>query len=412
MRDRAEVKSRMRGKNNMKRRLQFRFVFWAVLALVSLQLLIVAFSITRSYRQMTLKADRIIILTGTSPDAPEAANARYFTVTYRLEDRSFDADLTHTALVTPAAAVECAKSVIDGKKDSGYLGDYRYLVRREKGRIRITFLSRVTALEAFRSNAEILVLFSAGGIAVMTVILIGVSGKVVSPLVKNHRKQKEFITSASHELKTPLTVIHADAQLLESEIGENQWLSDIMSQTRHLTEMTRRLVYLARAEEQEGYFVKIQFPVGDVAEEVAGSYRSVAQNSGKKYEVHIQQGLSYCGDERGIRELMTVLLDNAFKYAPAEGNVEVTLKSQGHGVCFMVENTVSQVNIKQLESFTERFYRADNSRQTEGFGIGLSVARAVAEAHRGRLTVELVKEDRLRVTAYFAQGYLFRSESK
>lgn len=105
-------------------------------------------------------------------------------------------------------------------------------------------------MEAFRNNTETLILVSVGGIAVMAIVLTILSAKVVSPLVKNHQRQKEFITSASHELKTPLTVIHADAQLLESEIGENEWLSDIIKQTTNMTEMTHKLVCLARAEEQ------------------------------------------------------------------------------------------------------------------------------------------------------------------
>lgn len=116
-------------------------------------------------------------------------------------------------------------------------------------------------MEAFRNNTETLILVSVGGIAVMAIVLTILSAKVVfPPLVKNHQRQKEFITSASHELKTPLTVIHADAQLLESEIGENEWLSDIIKQTTNMTEMTHKLVCLARAEEQGNHFVKIEFP--------------------------------------------------------------------------------------------------------------------------------------------------------
>lgn len=386
-------------KKSIKRRLQFRFVLLSVTALVALQTVIVVFSIGRSYQQITVKADRIIKLTDTSPESPEVEDARYFSVIYSFENKSFETDLTHTSLVTHMAAMEYAKKVIDKKSDKGYIENYRYLVRREKGRIHITFLARSIAMESFQSNSKALILISVAGIAVMTVILIAVSGKIVAPIVKNRQKQKEFITSASHELKTPLTVIHADAQLLESEIGENEWLSDIIKQAKHMTEMTHRLVYLARAEEQDEHFVKIDFPISDMAEDIAESYRSVAQSNGKNYELDIQRGLTYRGDEKAIRELMSALIDNAFKYSTDGGTVKVNLAAEGHGVRFFIENTVSKIDPTQLGDFAERFYRTDTSDKIKGFGIGLSIARVVTEAHKGKLIMELPQENRIKITA-------------
>ncbi len=385
-------------KLHMKRRLQIQFILLSVAALVLLQAFIVAFSIFKSYQQMTVNADRIILLADTSPHSSEIGDVRYFRVSYSLEDKTFETDLTHTSLVTPSAAMKYAKEVIDNQSDRGYVQHYRYLVHRGQDGIHVTFLSRYEAIEAFRNNAETLILVSIGGIAVMAAVLAVVSAKVVIPLVKNRQKQKEFITSASHELKTPLTVIHADAQLLESEIGENEWLSDIVKQTTSMTEMTNRLVYLARAEEQDNHFVKINFPISDVAEDVTDSYRSVAQNCGKSYTAKIQAGLSYCGDEKAIRELMTALLDNAFKYSTEGGNIIAKLSAEG-GIRFTVENTVSKMDPKQLENFTERFYRTDASDKIKGFGIGLSFAQVVAGAHKGKLTVTLPKEDMIQISA-------------
>ncbi|MGN1110900.1 MAG: sensor histidine kinase [Oscillospiraceae bacterium] len=384
---------------SMKKRLQLRFVLISTAALLVLQSLIVGFSIGRNYQQITIQSDRLIILASTSPESLEKADARYFSVTYNFRNKTFEADLSHIALVTRSQAGDYAKKVIDSKSDKGYIDDFRYLVRRDKDNIQITFLSRAIALEYFRSNSATLIVISLIGIAIMTAVVVAVSGKVVEPISKNRQKQKEFITSASHELKTPLTVIHADAQLLESDIGENEWLSDIIKQTNYMTEMTNRLVYLSRAEEQDGSYVKIEFPISDLADEIAQSYRAVAQNSGRNYSVNIQRNISYCGDEKAIRELMTALLDNAFKYSAADGTITVNLANEGRGVRFSVENTVSPINPEQLASFTERFYRSDTSDKVKGFGIGLSIAKAVAEAHKGKLTVELPKENVIRISA-------------
>ena len=376
-------------KSSVKRRLQIRFVLLALAALVILQGLIVAFSIFRNYQQITGKADYIIRLTSTAPDSPEAAGSRYFIVDYFPADKSFSVDCTHTTLIKEKSAMKYARMVLDGGSDKGFVDIYRYNVQHENDRVHMVFLSRSAPLEAFHSNTETLIIISVAGVLVMAVFLIIVSGRVVQPIVKNREKQKEFITSASHELKTPLTVILADAQLLESDIGENEWLTDIMKQTSRMTEMTHRLVYLSRTEEQDGNFVKREFPVSDLAEEIAQSYRAVANNSGREYSVDVQKGITYCGDEKAIRELMTALLDNAFKYGTPGGQVGVTLTAERHGVRFSVQNTVSGIGQEQTKKFTERFYRSDTSDKVRGFGIGLSIARAVAEGHKGKLNIEL-----------------------
>ena len=166
-----------------------------------------------------------------------------------------------------------------------------------------------------------------------------------------------------------------------------------------MTEMMNRLVYLARAEEQDENTVKIEFPISDVAEDMTASYRSVAQSSGKNFETGIQPGLSYRGDEKAIRELMTVLLDNAFKYSTEGGSISAALSAEGKGIRFAVDNSISDIDSKQLENFTDRFYRADASGKIKGFGIGLSIAKAVAESHKGKLLIELPEADRIRITA-------------
>ncbi len=386
-------------KGSLKRRLQLRFVLLSFAALFLLQALIVGFTLCRNYRQITLKADRMILTILSEPESSEVSDARYFTVSYDPSSQTLSSDTSHTALIDRSQAAAYAKSVIADHSDRGYKENYRYLVHRGKKGITITFLSRAVALESFRSGAAALLMISSIGIVLMTVVLAAVSGKVVSPLVKNRQKQKEFITSASHELKTPLTVIRADAQLLESEIGENEWLSDILKQTEQMTEMTHRLVFLARDEEQNEQMVKIEFPISDIAEEVAGSYQAVAQNAGKTYAVKIEPDTSYCGDEKAIREMMTALLDNAFKYGAENGTVAVSFAAIGRGVCFSVENTVDKQRASDIAHFTERFYRSDTSDKVKGFGIGLSVAQAVCKAHRGRLTVELAGENNIKISA-------------
>lgn len=376
----------------LKHRLQIRFVLLAALALLVTQVLIVGMSLNLSYQKMCLRADELIMQISKDPAA--AGDMRYFKVT-KVGD-TMEADVSHTALITRQKAVNYAQQVLSSGKSRGYLDDYRFLVHRGEAEISVTFLSSIITHRAFLKNATVLIDASLGGVAMMTLFLALISARVVEPLVRNREKQKEFITSASHALKTPVTVVQADAQMLEVEVGESEWLSDILLQTKRMTDMTQRLVYLSRLEEQEGKTEKMNFPLSDALRQVCESFRGIAAESGKKFRVNITPGIALCGDEKAIREMMNVLLDNAFKYAAPPGVVHVQVERDGRYVKITVKNTVANMKPEQLEHLTGRFARG--SGQPGGFGIGLSVAQAVAENHHGKLALELPEGNVFRVT--------------
>ena len=385
-------------KNRLKRNLQIRFIFLSSTALILLLALIIGTSIFLSYRQLYTTADRLILLSDTDPDSHELEGERYFTAIFYNESEKLSIDISHFPLMKKQTAESLAKKVIVGKSEKGFIDSYRYLVRRGVGEIKITFLSRRSALEAHKNNSITLSIVSSVGAVIMIGILSALSNTIVSPIVRNRQKQKEFISSASHELKTPLTVIRADAQLLESEIGENEWLTDIIKQSGAMSEMTHRLVFLSRAEEQDGGFVRIEFPISDLADDIVNSYKSLSMASGKNLVSDIRNGLSYNGDEKAIREMMTALIDNAFKYSDEGSVISVKLAADGHGVLFSVENSAVNVTKEQLSHFGERFYRADTSSRIKGYGIGLSVVKVVAEGHRGSLTASLSEDKMIRFT--------------
>lgn len=367
----------------LKKRLQIRFVLLAMLALIATQVLIVGMSLSLSYQKMCLRADELILQ--ISKDPASAGDVRYFKVT-KVGD-TVEADVSHTALVTRQKAMSYAQQVLASGKSRGYLDDYRFLVHRGEKETSVTFLSSIITHRAFQKNAALLIETSLGGVAMMTLFLALVSARVVEPLVRNREKQKEFITSASHALKTPVTVVQADAQMLELETGESEWLSDILLQTKRMTDMTQRLVYLSRLEEQEGKTEKMNFPLSDALRQVCDSFRGIAAEGGNQFHVDIAPGIAICGDEKAIREMMNVLLDNAFKYAAPPGAIHAQVERDGRYVKILVENTVANMKPEQLEHLTGRFARG--SGQPGGFGIGLSVAQAVAENHHGKLVLEL-----------------------
>ena len=202
--------------------------------------------------------------------------------------------------------------------------------------------------------------------------------------------KKQFITDASHELKTPITVIATSLKVLEMEVGQQKWIDKAESQTEKLTELVNELVTLSRMDEEASPLQMADFPVSDALTETAESFRDFAASAGHTLVVRVTPGLTYCGDEYAIRQLVSILLDNAVKYAAPEAPIAFSLEKGRHGVVIRTENRCDTLNTAALGRLFDRFYRADPARsgETGGFGIGLAIARSIAEGHHGTIRAE------------------------
>ena len=386
-------------KRSMKRTLQVRFVLLSTLAAALLLALVVFVSLLRSYGSICDRADHLIDIILETPDSPEIGDARYFSVLLSPGGSRFIADLSHTSQLPEKTAGIYTKQVMHSGKDSGFLEGWRYRVTRDTKGMHILFLSRKLPLEMFRDTREMLILVALGGTILAGAVLTLVSGQVVAPLVEANEKQKAFITAASHELKTPLAVISADSQLLEMELEGNEWIKDIQLQTQRLADMTQDLVYLSRCDEGVSQGSFIQFPISDLAEDVAASYRSLAESRNIPFRLSIQEGLSCTGDEEALRQLMTILLDNAFRYCAIGGSIRLVLEEKQRKLRFSVTNSARNVNEEELDRFTDRFYRGSTSAGIPGSGLGLSIALAICRRHKGKLQVTSPTGEDIRVTA-------------
>ena len=215
-----------------------------------------------------------------------------------------------------------------------------------------------------------MVLAAAGLLAVLALLLV-LSSRIVRPVAESYEKQKRFITDAGHELKTPMTIISADADLAEMECGENQWLSDIRRQAQRLTGLTNDLIYLSRMEEEQPRLPCIEFPVSDVVEEMGQSFLAVAKSQDKTLDIRVQPMLSWAGDEKAIRQLVSILLDNALKYSPAGGQLALRLEKQGRGLLLSVSNTVDKP--MEREALPRRLAHRGKIRAESPDGRTLSV---------------------------------------
>lgn len=324
---------------------------------------------------------------GMSPELP--FESRYFSVV--IDSKSSKILFVETSRIISVdaqSAVVFANTVLEEKKESGFIQNFRYQTHTENDFTRISFLDCGRKLDAYYNFLIASITISLFGFLVVFAFITFFSNRIIQPISESYEKQKRFITDASHEIKTPLTIIHADTDVLEMEIGENEWLNDIKKQAMQLTELTNDLVFLSRMEESEQSLPAIDFPFSEVLTETAFSFQSVAQNQNKELTAIIPPMLTICGNEKSIRQLVSILLDNAIKYSPANSRISFLVEDKGNDITLSVTNTtIEPIQKEQLKLLFDRFYRADASRnsKTGGHGVGLSIAKAIVEAHHGKI---------------------------
>ena len=336
-----------------------------------------------------------------SPELPY--ETRYFFVTLAEDGSARSVNTGKIAAVDTADAIAYAQSVWAQGKTRGFADQYRFLVDTSSSEPLILFLDCSRGLANFKTLLLSCIGVSFVGSLLVLLLLIFLSGRIVRPFLENYEKQKQFITDAGHELKTPLTILNADAEILAMDYGENEWVSDIQTQTKRLADLTNDLILLSRMEEERTQLQMLELPLSDIAEETITPFQAVARTQGKALELHIQPMLSLRGDEKSLRKLFSILLDNAVKYSVPQSTISCTLEKQKNFIRLSVWNAVDHITKAQTEHLFDRFYRTDQSRnsQTGGYGLGLSIALAIVTAHKGKITATTADEASLLITATF-----------
>ena len=338
--------------------------------------------------------------------------SRFFSVMLSIDGTVTNTRTDRISAVDSEDAALMAKEIYSSGSVVGFKGDYRYrkTISPKNDTILIIFYDCGRSL----SNARTFLITSVG-ISLICLLLVYIlitlfSKAVIRPTAEAYEKQKQFITDAGHELKTPLAIINADADVLEMELdcdpeagATNEWLEDIRKQTARLTELTGNLIYLAKTEEgTKDAFTFVDFPVSDVVAQEAESFKGPAQAAGKNIDIKIEENLSMNGDQKAVRQLVDIFMDNAIKYSPDGGTISVKLKKTGRYIGLSVTNsTKTPVTKENTKHMFDRFYRTDASRNSDtgGYGIGLSIAKSIVEAHKGKITANSQDENKLTMTA-------------
>lgn len=296
------------------------------------------------------------------------------------------------AAVSDRDAFELASQVYPNEPGFGVIDNYRYYYTKDSATQKAMIIF-VDFQREFESCMMLVSISFIVGLACVLLLIFPVyrfSNNALRPVKHSIEKQKQFITDASHELKTPLAIISADADVLEICEGENEWITSIKDQTQRLSVLVKNLVELSKLDEASQDLKHENFDLSEAVLDTAANFETLAKAKGLDFSVNVQEHVILKGNEGELRQLVSLLCDNAVKYACDNGRIIVSLYKSSKNVCLDVFNDCDHVDKDQLPRLFDRFYRADNSRsrETGGYGIGLSIANAIVQRHKGKITAE------------------------
>ena len=321
---------------------------------------------------------------------------RFFTVKTDNKKNVITVNTDDVFFTSASEAVEYAKDVLSSGKSRGYYGGFKYVVENTENGKLIAFVDVVKDFDVFYSNLGNSVVISFFVLGFVTFFSFVLSKKAVAPMVQAYEKQNAFITDASHELKTPLAIINTSADVLEMESGESKWTGNIHKQVNRLNGLIGNLISLTKLEESDD-LDRLEFSLSDTLDDCVMDVKDYALSLDKNIVTDIEKDISFKGDEKLIRQVIGILLDNAIKYAREKSDINVKLTKQNKKIVFTVENEADNLEIKNYNILFERSYRADSSRnsKTGGYGIGLSIAQSIVLKHKGKISADSFDGERI-----------------
>lgn len=405
----------------MLKKMRRRFIAAAMAAIFAVTLVLLLVVNVWNYTISTERLDETLdlMLAGDFSTVPQATEpelgffnsqspeerymTRFFAVSLDSGRRQAKVFSDYIASVSTEQALEYAGDIAESGSERGYRGEYRYAARSLNDSFVVVFLNAAKEQQSMRTLLAVSCITALLSLVAVFALVTAFSGRVIAPYIKNIERQKQFITDAGHELKTPLTSIATSADVLAMDDGENEWVVNIQKQCRRLSRLVSELVTLSRLDESEPMPDAAEFSLSDAAWEIAESFDALASAQGKPYSKEIEDGLSIKGDRAAVQQMISILLDNAFKYSDDGGYVKLSVRARHKGAVIETENSCPEGATDDMDRFFDRFYRADKARSADsgGTGIGLSIARATAEALGGSISVRRGTGSSIIFTAVF-----------
>ena len=304
------------------------------------------------------------------------------------KDGKFMATLNNDDLSNEMAQKYISK-IIESNITKGMLNNFQFYCRSKQNGTLMVFTDKSSEIDVLSNLKHITIIVGLVSIIVLSVAAFFLSKKSIEPIRTAFERQKQFVSDASHELKTPLTVISTNADVLEGEIGDNRWLGYIKSQTERMSILVNDLLKLTRLENNTAEFIRTDFDMSKAIENTALPFECQAFEQNKNFIIDVDKGITVNGSEQHIKQMAAIFIDNALKYSNDGGMVKVMLKKQGEKKIFSVYNTGQGIKEADKERIFERFYRSDASRDraTGGYGLGLAIAKSIIDKHKFKVNI-------------------------
>ena len=371
-------------------------IFWIIqislsIIVIGVVILFASFSYKNTITSSTMFMDRLEGKMGIKENNPkefsEEKNDREIEGVYKIEVNNNKA-MTKSNDVTDELK-DFAIKVSNKKFDEGYIGNYIYKVRKIgiNGK-EVTLIDSETTIKELKTTIMISIIIGALGIIIIFVIAKKISTIIVQPVENTFEKQKQFISDASHELKTPLAVIEANADVLQDKVGENKWITYIQNEVQSMNKLVNDLLVLARME-NKNISNNQKFNLSKEVEMSVSVFESMMYEKNITLETHINDGIEFNGDKEDIKHIISILIDNAIKHTEENGKIIVNTLKEKNNIKIEVNNQGKPIPEEERQKIFERFYRVDKarSRAEKRYGLGLSIAKGIVEKYNGTISV-------------------------
>ncbi len=303
---------------------------------------------------------------------------------------------------TLESSQKIVKTAFENKYHSGRINNIYYKVYTLNSGPLLVALDATDIRIAANNNLIKLVMIFSAILFVLFIVVSSLSFYVFKPIKDSFTKQKQFISNASHELKTPLAVISANADVIKQDYN-SQWVDNIRSQTSRMNVLVEDMLTLAKMDEGRIRLKPEKFILSEEILMCTLPFDAIAYEKGKKFIVNVQPNIVFTGDKASVVQIVNILLDNAFKHASENGEIIVDLHKEKSRILLSVSNTGSKVPAEQANKVFERFYRGDSSRnrETGGSGLGLSIAKSVADANKWKISAQSILNESMSITVIF-----------
>lgn len=396
--------------NLMEKKIRRKFIYISMSAIVTVLMVITIALNVGNYKTINLEAEEILELIsendGRFPALVNIENTiitsetpyttRYFSIKFDENKKLISIDTSRIVSVNSELARFFGENIISEytSEKEGFFNSFKYVINEKPYGYLLIFLDRSAEINMLSEFLKDSVIICTIAIIAVYLLIIIFSKSAFYPIAESYKKQKQFVTDISHELKTPLAIIKVNTEVIEMENGQNEWSKSIHNQIKRLNELIQYLISLARLDENTNDFIKENFHLSEVVKETIESFIILGSNKNKELKVYINEDIYYVGDEKSIRLLLSILLENAIKYGQDNSDISIYLNkvNKKGKVLLQIKNKARGLEVKDYEQWFERFSRGDESRNsgTDGFGIGLAMARGIVQKMGGKINAKSI----------------------